>query len=446
MKNKHLVVAAAMMFSVTVFAQKDELKTLKKIYDKEAPTSKEVMEFIAATKTAEPLVAAGSEADKIYLNFYKSNIPLMEYNEASVKAAGKNNSALALQYFTAKNVQEIVNAYNAAIAFEKTSGKEVVTKKIEQNLNKIKAVLIGLAVDLGTATKYKESSEILHSVYLLDKKDVEKLYFAAGYAVNGQDYENALMYYNELIALNYSGEKTVYYAKSLASNFEENFETKAARDRFVALKSHIEPRDEKIPSKRGEIYKNVALIYQSQGKIEDAKRVIKEAVKLNPDDTGLMLSEANLYLTTKDLATYKLLVSQILAKEPANAELYYNLGVIANNNKEFAEAETMYKKAIELDPKNGNANLNMAIIKLDAEKDIIAQMNKLGNTPADDKKYAVLKTKRNGLLEGALPYLEAAVEIDATNKDATSTLLSVYKALEYMDKAKALKTKIEAQK
>lgn len=446
MKNKHLVVAVALVFSVTVFAQKDEFKTLKKIYDKDVPTAKEITDYVAAANIAEPLVAAGTDADKVYLNFYKSNIPLMQYNNASAEAGGKKNSALALEFFTTQKVQELVNAYNATLAFEKTAGKEIVSKRIQQNLNKVKAVLIGLAIDLGTASKYKESSQILYNVYLLDKKDVEKLYFAAGYAINGQDYDSAIAYYNELITLNYSGEKTVYYAKSVLTDNEENFETKEQRDRFVTLKTHKDPREEKITSKRGEIYKNVALINQSQGKIEDAKRVFKEAVKLNPDDTGLMLSEANLYLETKDLATYKSLVSEILAKEPSNSELYYNLGVIANNNKEFAEAETMYKKAIELDPKNGNANLNMAIIKLDAEKDIIAQMNKLGNTPADDKKYAVLKTKRNALLQGALPYLEAAVEIDLSNKDAATTLISVYKALEFMDKAKALKARVDAAK
>ena len=73
-------------------------------------------------------------------------------------------------------------------------------------------------------------------------------------------------------------------------------------------------------------------------------------------------------------------------------------------------------------------------------------MNKLGNSPADNKKNEVLKAQRNGIFNDSMPYLEKAVELDENNKDAAKTLLSVYKALEIMDKAKALKAKIDAQK
>ncbi len=446
MKSKYVVFASAILFSATVFAQKDELKTLKKIYEKETPSSKDVLEFISVVSAAEPLVAAGTDSDKVYLEFYKANIPVLEFNDALAKADNKNSAAISEQFFTPEKILTIANAYTNTLEFEKKAGKELVTKKIQENINKLKPVLINMAVSMGNDGKYKESAKILHSMYLLDKKDVEKLYYAAGYAVNGQDYENALKHYNELIALNYSGEKTLYMAKNLASGNVDNFDAKVDRDRYVMLKTHATPTEETVPSKRGEIYKNVALIYQTQGKIDDAKRVIKEAVKLNPEDNSLMLTEANLYLETKDMATYQTLVKEILAKNPSNSELYYNLGVIAYTNKQNAEAEAMYKKAIEIDPKNANANLNMAILKLDAEKDIIAQMNKLGSTPADEKKYQILKTQRNGLFEGALPYLEKSVELDSKNKEAATTLLSVYKALELMDKAKALKAKIEAAK
>ena len=446
MNNKYVIFASAILFSATVFAQKDELKTLKKIYEKEKPSTKDVMEYISVASAAESLVADGTDADKVYLAFYKANIPVLEYNDAIAKADNKNTEAISEQFFTPEKVAAIANAYVATMDFEKKAGKEILTKKIQESSNKLKPVLISMAVNVGNAGKYKESAKILHSMYLLDKKDVEKLYYSAGYAVNGQDYDNALNHYNELIALNYSGEKMLYFAKSVASGKEDGFDIKADRDRYVMLKTHTEPREEKVESKRGEIYKNVALIYQTQGKVEDAKRVIKEAVKLNPDDNGLMVTEANLYLETKDMATYKALITEILVKNPNNSELFYNLGVIANNNKQIAEAEAMYKKAIEIDPKNANANLNMAILKLDAEKDIIGQMNKLGNTPADNKKYDILKVQRNNLFLGALPYLEKSVELDEKNVEAAKTLLSVYKALEMTDKAKVLKAKIEAKK
>ncbi len=446
MKTKNVILAVSILATTLVFAQKDELKTLKKIYDRETPSSKDVAEFKTTVATVEPLVANGSDQDKLYVKFYKASIPAIELSEAMSKSENRNNPAIALNFFNPEKIQQLGAVYSEVLDFEKKSGKEVFTKNIQEASAVMKPMLINYAVQLGNENKYIESSKILHTLYELDKKDVEKLYFAAGYAVNGKDYDSALKYYNELIALNYSGEGTVYKAKSLASGLEESFNNKTDRDNFVKLKTHEKPSDEKIPSKRGEIYKNVALILQSQNKIEEAKKVIKEAVKLNPEDSSLMLTEANLYLETKDLATYKSLITEILNKFPNNSELFYNLGVLAYNNKETAEAEKFYKKAIEIDPKNVNANLNMAILKLDAEKDIIAKMNKLGSTPADNKRYEILKTERNALFTNALPYLEKAVELDENNKEAAKTLLSVYNALEIMDKAKALKAKINAAK
>jgi uncharacterized phage protein gp47/JayE len=47
--------------------------------------------------------------------------------------------------------------------------------------------------------------------------------------------------------------------------------------------------------KRGEIYKNMALILVDAGKTEEAKKAIEEARAENPEDTSLILTQANLY-------------------------------------------------------------------------------------------------------------------------------------------------------
>ena len=46
---KKVIISAALLLSMISFAQKDELKTLKKVYDKDAPTdfAKEVLEGYA---------------------------------------------------------------------------------------------------------------------------------------------------------------------------------------------------------------------------------------------------------------------------------------------------------------------------------------------------------------------------------------------------------------
>jgi tetratricopeptide (TPR) repeat protein len=337
----------------------------------------------------------------------------------------------------------MTSGFNEVVAFEKKSGKQVYTKEIEETIFAFKPILVNFAVALSNESKFKEAALILHSIYELDKKDVEKLYYAANYAVNGKDYLLGLQYYQELKNLNYTGEGVLLYATNKESQKEESFNTKQERDIYVKGGTHEKPRDEKIPSKRPEIFKNIALILVELGKSDEAKAAIQEARKESPEDVSLIITESDLYLKANDMVNYKRLISEALEKNPTNADLVFNLGVISYNNKELVDAEKYYLKAIEINPKYTNAYLNLAILKLDAEKSLIEKMNKLGTSPAEMKKYDILKKQREDVYKSAIPYLEKVTELDSENVEAIKTLIGVYNALEMTDKAKALKEKLK---
>ena len=235
-------------------------------------------------------------------------------------------------------------------------------------------MLTDSAIADNDAKRYKESAIKLNEVYNLDKKDTIYLYYAASTALNSKDYDLALDYYKKLKDVNYSGKATNYYAKSKLNDQEERFTDKATRDQSVKLGAHTSPRDEKIESKRGEIAKNISLILIEKGDIPAAKKAVSEARKSNPNDISLVMSEANLYLQTNDYATYKNLISEVLAKDPNNADLYYNLGVISGQSKDKQakiDSEGYYLKTIQIDPKYKNAYINLAVLKLEGEKEIV---------------------------------------------------------------------------
>lgn len=421
MKSKYVLLASALLISVSNFAQKNEIKAAEK-----ALKSGNAVEARTLLQQAEPLLTAATDAEKAQFLFVKGNIAL--------DLATKNIE-------TSKNLSEAAKAFQDLVAAEKATGKSKYTSQATTSISDIKNKLVNSAVEKGTAKNYKEAAALLKQVYDLDTTDLEKLYYAASYAVNGSDYDTALSYYKELKDKNYSGEGTSYYAKSLISDQEEMFGTKAERDKMVAIKSHKDPRDEKIPSKKGEIYKNIALIYVQQGKNDEAKKSLSEARAANPDDTSLAMAEADLYLKLEDYTMYKKIVTEVLEKNPNDADLLYNLGVISSKTN-GADAEAYYKKAIAIKPDYTNAYLNLAILKLDGEKAIIDEMNKLGTSEKDNKRYEVLKAKREGIFKEALPYLEKAFELNPTNEDVSATLLNVYGALEMTAEKKALKAKL----
>jgi tetratricopeptide (TPR) repeat protein len=421
MKTKYVILAASLLFSIHNFAQKDQLKAAQK-----ALKGGNAAEAVTLLQQAESLMSAASDDEKAQFLFVKGN--------AMLDLATKNIEA-------AKNLSGAAKSFQDLLATEKTSGKSKYSAQAATSITDIKNKLVNNAVEQGTAKNYKAATESLKQVYDLDKTDLEKLYYAASYAVNGQEYDKALAYYGELKEKNFTGESTGYYAKSLANDEEQFFSTKAERDKMVAFKSHTAPRDEKVPSKKGEIYKNIALIYVQQGKNDEAKKSLSEARQANPDDVSLTMAEADLYLKLNDFTTYKKLVGEVLEKNPNDADLLYNLGVISSKTN-AVDAEAYYKKAIAIKPDYTNAYLNLAILKLDAEKVIIDEMNKLGNSEKDNKRYDVLKKQREVIFNDTLPYLEKAYELNPTNEDVSTTLLGVYGALELTEKKKALKAKL----
>ena len=423
MKSKYVILASAILISVSTFAQKDQIKAAEKALKN--GNSAEAKSFLMQ---AEPLLSNATEAEKAQYNFVKGNTLL--------DLASKNVDADA-------NQSEAAKAFKDVISIEKASGKPKYSDPASASLLTIKNKLINSAIEEGTNKNYSLAASKLYAAYELDTTDLEKLYYAANYAVNGKDYDAALNYYLELKTKKFTGEGEDFYAVNKESKKEESFNTKQERDIFVKGGSHESPRDEKIPSKKGEIYKNIALILIEKGKTEEAKAAISEAVAENPDDTNLLLSEADIYLKANDLVTYKKKISAVLEKNPDNADLIFNLGVISYNNKELVEAEKFYTRVIAINPKYGNAYLNLAILKLDAEKGLIDKMNKLSTSTSDMKKYDVLKKQRDDVFKSAIPYLIKVVELDENNVEASKTLLNVYNALEMTAEAKELKAKIK---
>jgi tetratricopeptide (TPR) repeat protein len=419
MKSKYVILASALMISVATFAQKDQIKSAEK-----ALKGGDAQGAIAILKDAENLIVNAKDVEQAQYYFIKGNAYL---DLANKKVEESKNLTLA------------ADTYKKLIEVEKTSGKLKYSTQAAASITEIKGKLINSAIADTQASKHAEGAKKLYDAYLLDKNDTINLYYAASTAANSQDYDLALPMYEELKKINFSGKGTSYTAVNKISSNEDVFNNAKERDLAVKLGTHEKPKTEAIPSKRGEVYKNLALILVQKGRTEDAKKAIADARKTNPEDSSLLLTEANLYLETKDFDMYKKLVGEALQKEPNNADLVFNLGVLSANAKNNADAEKYYLKAIEINPKYTNAYLNLAALKLEAERPIIDEMNKLGTSAKDMKRYDVLKAQRENVFRGVIPYLKKANELDPKNEDVSKTLLGVYKALEMTAEAKALK-------
>ena len=330
--------------------------------------------------------------------------------------------------------------------------------KIKDNINllpsKITNSLVNSAIDDNKEGDYLEASNKLFIAYNINpESNVDYLYFAASSAVNGKDYDKALKYYIDLKEKNYTGVVDLYFITNKSSGSEEEV-SKSEFEILKTSKDYTNPRSTKSESRYPEIVKNIALIYVQQGKNEIAIEAINEARKIQPNDISLLLNEADLYIKISNKSQdeeeklfyrnkFKSIMENAIKLDPENGILYYNLGVIYAEQGEYELSKEKYRQAIELKPDYVDAYLNLVTVILEAEKNIVDEMNSLGNSKKDNIRYDALKVSRENLYKECVPLLERLIEISPKSLDALNTLKNIYGVLGNNTRFMQIKAKIE---
>ncbi|WP_299229285.1 tetratricopeptide repeat protein [uncultured Psychroserpens sp.] len=294
------------------------------------------------------------------------------------------------------------------------------------------------ANDLYISNSFSEAAKVYVTLFELNPKKEFYLYNASACAIAAKDYQHALDLYLKLKALGYTGVKTQYFAINKKTKKEELFTLKE-RDSLVSLRLYKKPSDRKTESKVDEINKNIVLIYINLNLLEKALEAVKEARQANSKDLDLIISEASVHYKLNNIEKFKECLEDVIKKAPKNTDALYNLGVIAAEEKLFKVAKKYYKKVIKFDPNYTNAYINLATIILKDDISFVDEMNALGLTKADDRRYDILVKKRNKMYRKAMPILETILAIDSDNTEVKTTLKNIYSKLDYHAKARAIK-------
>lgn len=404
MRNQILALSLGLI-SIGVLAQKNEIKSAEKALKKgNAKVALQVIESIDENAVEEKYRA------KYY--FLKGS------------AFGKSN------------VEKAAEAYNMLFEYEKKIGKQKYTKEAQPKLNTLIQFVSEEAIKQYNAKDYKTAKNNFYLTYKLSPKDTTFLYNAAVSASLDKDYDTSLQHYNKLKEIGYTGRTTSYFATNKTTGVKESFPNKDLRNVAVKTsKSHKDPVDEVSDSKRPDIIKNISYILINQGKTDEAIVAIKEARKSSPKDLNLLLNEAQLYIKLKDMDKFGALMEEAIQLDPNNPTLFFNLGVVNQDEGKTEEAISYYKKAIELKPDYGDAYMNLAAAILSGEQAIVDEMNE---NLSNFKKYDELEKKQKALYKEALPSLEKADELGRTI-DTVKSLLNIYDVLEMTEKADALR-------
>jgi hypothetical protein len=205
-------------------------------------------------------------------------------------------------------------------------------------------------------------------------------------------------------------------------------------------------------AKSSTIYISLSDLYRQDKDSSGALKIVRDGLKMYPNDLKLFLTETNIYLTFGD--TEKALRNLKLASEQdtSNQTVFFALGTIYDNisndtvksakvrEEAFNSAIEAYKHAIKLNPEYFEPNYNIGALYVNKAAAINDQANKL---PLDaDIEYKKLKAEADGYLEKATPFLEKGSELMPDDINTLFSLKQIYSRLNKTDKLKIVTEKI----
>lgn len=356
---KRILFIVAIIISTATFAQKEELKVLKRLENSTSqPTQKDIDKATNALTILDSQVETLTDEEKVLYHYSKFSLPIMEIMMVAIKSP---NDIQALQkvsqkYNSLNFIEELSNHYRFVIDTEEKIGKKKYSENIKPMMESMKQQMSQTAFKLNTDKKYREASEAFYTLYKLDPLNGANLENAAILAVQAQDYLLAEKYYDELKDSDYLNNATLYYAVNKASNKEESFLNREDMVKMIALGSHEKPRTFKVSDKKPEVYKILALVSSQNGNFEKARHAIDEAIKLNPNDNDLIAEGSRIYFNEayNILKNDQEMVDEI-NKNVDNKEKYDQLSEKRKNS--FKKAMPLLEKAYAINPEEKNTKI-----------------------------------------------------------------------------------------
>ncbi|MDH5367146.1 MAG: tetratricopeptide repeat protein [Cyclobacteriaceae bacterium] len=389
MKKSTLIMAAIVLISSAVFAQKEKKPSINK-----------------ALKSFQggDLAAAKSEIDRAAEFEKTSTNGKTWYYRGLIYAAIDTSST---QGSLAENALEVaMESFNKADELHKGSSEYFITDSYGLPVLKPQQIDGLWGVYLNEGVKYFQNKEAEDAVKNFAKCTIVKpqdttAYLYGGLASqSGKMYDEALKYFNKYIELGGTGEDVYASIIYITGTVKEDKEGALAM---------IETAMEKYPKNTTFPKQKIDVLIQLD-KIDEAKNGLISAIE----------------------------------KEPENPQLYFSLAIMYDQLGELDNARKAYENSLQADPTFFNSRFNLAVMVYNEAVEYIKEKNALGISRADQKKADELQKTIDLRLKEAQPHWEKVLESDPNDRTALETLKYIFVQTKNMDKAEEIQARLDA--
>lgn len=208
----------------------------------------------------------------------------------------------------------------------------------------------------------------------------------------------------------------------------------------------------KLNYKNLKVYSALAEIYKNERDSSNALKTIRMGQKIYPNNLELILDESNVYITFSEIDKALSTLKVAAEKDPTNYFVYNALGAmnqkiwedtlkpLPGRKEAFINAETAYKKSLEINPNFNDANLNFGSLYFNIAAPIDLKAKSLNVDQVDE--YKKLKDEANVYYSKALPYLKKSDELQPNDLNTLVSLRQIYYNLDDKENSKIILDKI----
>ncbi len=332
--------------------------------------------------------------------------------------------------------------------------KPVLTGQIIAQVNPLIQAANKQALDANQAENFDLAGPKFLEVYNLLKaagqENKQYLYFAALTYARSKDKPQGIEIYKTLIDSGYTGVETRYFAKD-KENKQVEFD-KATWDLMKKTQNaeYTDYKSETSANVEQELFESAVGLMIEAEQYDSAIAYAQKGIAKFPSNMKLTELKGLAYYRAGRTEEFTASLKELVAKNPQDKISWYNLGVLASKDpSKRAEAETYFKKTVEIDPKYAPAFQNLTYMTMDLDNDqkYIDQYNDLRKAGKMNEANKVMDARRERFAK-ALPFAEQWYKAMPEDIDAVSLLKGLYqttrnevKAQEFRAKEAALKAK-----
>jgi tetratricopeptide (TPR) repeat protein len=339
---------------------------------------------------------ARADIDKAIVNEKTSGKAKTWYTRGEIYQSMLESPIYSKQLQPGEGVQKAYESYNKTVELDTKTGefgKQAVTK-----MEGLYGQAFNDAVSSYNAKEYDKAIASYKLASQIKPSDTTAVLYSAYASEAKQDYAGARASYNQLLGMNYKS--VTLYTRLLQMAKQQNDQAEAAK-------------------------------------------VLKAALAAYPNNKAFMLEDLNNSLAggNKEDALNK--INKSIASDPTNSNLYAVRGSMYDQQKKGDLALADYRKAVELDPNNFDAQFNLAVYNYNRAADAYTKASKmdLKTYQASGKK---LEAEGKKYFEASVPYFEKALQLQPDDKNTLASLQKVYFRLGRTADSERLNAKLQA--